>query len=191
MGLLSCGVASPLIAVELRGRVAVDPVGDGARAGVQDQRRDHRLDAEDRDQRAVEKLEEDRREAAEQESDDHTRGRDAAHALEHLDEDGARDRADRADGDVLAAAGRRHERHAHRDDGQLARAVDDADEVAGQHDVAAVVHAHDDGEKADVAEEVEHDQDAQRDQRDQQLAETAGGFVLLFHLTPHLPRWSS
>ena len=171
--------------------IAVDPVGDGARAGVEDQRRDHRLDPEHGDQRAVEKLEGDRSEATEQEGQQYAADRDGADALQDLDEYRAGDRADRADRDVLAAAGRRHERHAHGDDGQLARAVDDADQVAGQNDVAAVVHAHAYGEKADVAEEVEHDQDTERDQRDQQLAEAAGVFVLLFHLTPHLPRWSS
>ena len=142
--------------------------------------------------KAVEGAEDHGDRAAEQErADDQHRTDRAALALEDLDEDAARDGGQRADGDILAAGGRGHERHAHGEDRELGGAVEDGDQVALEHRVAVVVGRDAHREEAGIPEEVENDQDRERDQRDQQLAEACGALPVLSHFSLHLPRSSS
>ena len=188
-------------AFQLRRGAAVDPVGDGPAAGKEDQGRDHRLDFEHRNQRAVKEHEENRSQAA----DDHAQHEgfpaDAVRGIGNLDEECAGDRAHRADGNILSAAGRRDKRHAHRDDGQHAGVVDDGDQVAAQHFSAVAVRRQLNVEEAEVVlraeqtvNDVKQDQNTQCNQRNQQLAERAffpHGLFDSAHLTVHLPQWSS
>ena len=118
-----------------RERVVVDPRGDGAAGGVEDQRRDHRLHLEDGDHDAVEGAAHHGDDHAKEEGHDDRGGqRVRAHvaAAEHGEHGGAGDGDRGADGDVLAAGGRRDERHADRKDRELGAVVEDGDQLAGE-----------------------------------------------------------
>ena len=169
-------------------RAAVDPVGDAAAAGEEDQRRDHGLDLKERHQRTVERAEGHGHRAAGEERAEHREDGDVAAALEDLHEDAARDGSEGAHRNILSAGGRGHQRHAHGEDDQLRCAVEDRDEVALQHGVAVVVGGQAHGEKARIPEQIEDHQQQNGDQGDQKLR-IIRKEAFLFHVSLFLPQW--
>ena len=178
-----------------RGGAAVDPVGNAAAAGEENQGRDHGLDVKDRNKASVECPEQHGDQTAHDESADDGERRDGAAALQHLDKNAAGNRGESADGDVLPAGCGGDQRHAHGENDQLRRAVENGDQVPLQDRVSVVVCGDADGEERGIPEQVENHQKQNRDQRDQQLGivgpELAGSFILLFHLSSLLPRSSA
>ena len=174
---------------------AVDPVGDRAAAGIEDQRGDHRLDLEHGDQRAAEGGEQHRDQYAGQYAQHHGQRGDGRAGLQHLHEHATRDGRDRAHRDILAATGRGDQRHAHGEDDQLRRAVQNGDQVPLKNRVSVVVGGDADGEERGIPEQIEYHQKQNRDQRNQQLGivgpELAGSFFVLFHLSSLLPQSSA
>ena len=156
-----------------RERVVVDPRGDGATGGVEDQRRDHRLHLEDGDHDAVEGAAHHGDDHAEEEGhDDRGRQRVRAHvaAAEHGEHGGAGDGDRGADGDVLSSGGRRDQRHADRENRELGAVVEDGDQLAGKNRVAGGVLVDRNGEERRVSDEVEHHEREKGRDRDDHLA---------------------
>lgn len=152
--------------------VVVDPCGDGAARRVENERSDHRLNFKDRDERAVERTEEHRDDAADQKCRDDRRLqriRTGICAAQHAQHDAARNGDGRADGDILSAGGRRYERHANGKNDQLGSVVKNCDQVARQDQIAEAVFLQRNGKERRVSDQVEYDQQKKRGQRDKDL----------------------
>ena len=152
--------------------VVIDPCSNGTTGRVENQRGNHRLNFENSNERAVERAEEHRDDAAGQKCHNDRRLqriRARIRAAQHAKDDAARNSDGGADGNILSAGGRCHKRHTDGENDKFGCVIEDCDQVARQDQIAEAVFLQRNGEERGVCDKVEYDQNQKCSQRDKNL----------------------